>query len=150
MSDYDIIIKQVRSGYNDMPISTSDDIEEVVEALLDLETKFDNQHTQIVELRAQLASAEQSIREGDGMDYFGQRFDRALDRAEAAERQLASARKAMEAVMGCVTADINDYIELHNRGDLTDLGEHAWLAVSNLQKEMERVSKIALSDENSK
>jgi hypothetical protein len=45
---------------------------------------------QLVDLQRRLASAEQSIREGDGMDYFGQRFDRALDRAEAAERQLAS------------------------------------------------------------
>jgi hypothetical protein len=61
MTDYATIIKQVRSGYNDMPISTSDDIEEVVEALLDLETKFDNQHTEIVELRVQLASLEAEI-----------------------------------------------------------------------------------------
>lgn len=51
---------------------------------------------EIANLRAQLASAEKSIREQAGMEYFGQRFDRVLDRAERAETQLASARKALE------------------------------------------------------
>ena len=52
MSNYDAIIKQVRSWYIDLPISVSDDIEEIIEALLDLETEIDNQHTEIVDLRA--------------------------------------------------------------------------------------------------
>jgi len=51
-----------------------------------------NPADEIASLRAQLASAEAAIRAQSGMEYFGRRFDRALSRAELAERRLASAR----------------------------------------------------------
>jgi hypothetical protein len=93
------------------------------------------------QLRDKLASAEQSIREGDGMDYFGQRFDRALDRAEAAERRLASARKALE---GCRTS-YNGYAITKPEQYTTVLASF-WKEI----KRIDHIARTALTDENSK
>lgn len=40
-------------------------------------------------------------------------------------------------LMNVLNAKINDYVELHNRGDLTEVGEHAWVAMTNLRRDME-------------
>jgi hypothetical protein len=46
-----------------------------------------------------------------------------------------------DVLMNVVQAKINDYVEQHGRGDLTELGDHGWLVLINLQRDME----IALS-----
>jgi hypothetical protein len=48
-----------------------------------------------------------------------------------------------DVLMNVVQAKLNDYIELHNRGDLTEHGDHAWLALVNLQRDMEFALKRA-------
>jgi hypothetical protein len=40
-------------------------------------------------------------------------------------------------LMGVVQAEINDYVERNNRGDLTEFGEHGWSVLVNLQRDME-------------
>lgn len=63
-------------------------------------------------------------------------------------KQLVKAMESPEALMAVVNARINDYVELHNRGDLTDYGDHAWLAMVNLRRDMEfALSKLSQTDD---
>lgn len=42
-----------------------------------------------------------------------------------------------DVLMNVIQAKLNDYIELQSRGDLTELGDHAWLVLCELQRDME-------------
>jgi len=61
MRDYDDLIKRVQPYYSDLPSGGMMVLDDLVNAIRDLEVKCDNQHTQIVDLAEALKFARRRI-----------------------------------------------------------------------------------------